>query len=117
MTLEYKTLEFENDGNGLRQKDKSITQLSTSGWRVVGESIEAGHIKGGKACCLASICLPFGFLSGRTSGRIVVTLAREADSPTSPDTESTNTVSRGTSRGLGARLGFALGRWVSRLHR
>lgn len=117
MPLEYKTLKFPNDKDGIRGKDESVTRLAARGWRLVGESIEAGHIKGGKACCFASICLPTGFLSGRTSGSVVVTLAREVDSPTSPDTESTRTLSRDTRRGLAARVGFMLGRLIGKLRR
>ncbi len=117
MALEYRTLKFPNDKDGLRQKDESITQLAASGWRVVGESIEGGHIKGGKACCLVSICLPMGFLAGRTPGSVVVSLAREAVSFSSSDTESTSALSRNARRGVGARLAFLLGRLVGRLSR
>jgi hypothetical protein len=116
MADEYQTLKFANDKDGIRKKDQSVTQMATSGWRVIGESIEAGHIKGGKACCLASVCLPLGFLSGRTRGAIVVSLAREAAPSSSPDTEG-STLSRDTGRGLGARLGFILGRLAGKLRR
>jgi hypothetical protein len=127
MAQEYKTLKFWNDSLGLRHKDRSITALAVEGWHVIGESIEAGHIKGGNACCLASICLPMGFLSGRTSGSIIVSLARErrAASPkraatttrTGPHTESINAAHRHVGRSLGARLGFVLGRLARKLRR
>lgn len=116
MALEYKTLKFPNDKDGLRQKDASLTQLAAGGWRVVSESVETGHTKGGEACCLASICFQMGFLAGRTPGSIVVSLAREAVSSSSPDTES-GTPSRDTRRGLAARVGFILGRLVGKLRR
>lgn len=117
MSLEYKTLKFPNDIDGLRQKDESVTRLAASGWRVVEESVETGHMRGSEACCLASICLPMGFLSGRTPGSIVVTLTREAVSSSSPDSESTSSAPSGAGRNLGARLAFVLGRLAAKLRR
>lgn len=34
-------------------------------------------MSGGQACCLASICLPLGFLAQRTASVVNITLARE----------------------------------------
>src|ERR1035441_10078825 len=58
--LEYRTLKFPNDRQGLDEKDRTLTTLNSQGWHLVSEAIESGHFKGGEACCLASICLPFG---------------------------------------------------------
>jgi len=78
MALEFQTLKFSNDRVGLKEKDNAITRLSVEDWRIESESIVQGHMKGGQGCCLATICLPMGFLAGRTTGEIVVTLVRDA---------------------------------------
>ena len=78
MALEYQTLKFPNDANGLREKDRTMAGGLADGWRVVSESVEPGHMKGGEMCCGATICLPLAALAGRTSGYVVVTFAREA---------------------------------------
>jgi hypothetical protein len=77
MALEYRTLKFTNDARGLNEKDETLAIWTSRGWRVAAESIEPGHMKGGQICCFASVCLPLGGLAGRTSGYIVVTMARE----------------------------------------
>lgn len=117
MPLEYKTLKFRNDGEGLQLKDSALTALAAEGWHVVSESIEAGHIRGSQACCLATICLPMGFLSKRTPANIVITLAREAFSSATPSTTITSASSGGNERGAAARFGRFLGRVVRRLRR
>jgi hypothetical protein len=81
MPLEYYTVKFHNDGAGLHEKNAITSQMSAQGWYISQESIEPGHMKGGEACCLFSICMPLAFLAGRTSGFIAVTFAREVRSP------------------------------------
>ena len=77
MALEYHTVNFTNDGQGIAQKNAYSNQMSAQGWRVTSEAIEAGHIRGGDACCGFMICRPLAFLAGRTPGIIVTTFARE----------------------------------------
>jgi len=77
MPLEYKSLKFENSPAGIRSKNVSAAQLASDGWRIMSEQIDPGHIKGGQACCLATICLPLGFAAGRTTGSILVTFGRD----------------------------------------
>ena len=77
MPLEYVTAQFENDSQGMRKRQIYLSQMSAYGWHVVSETIEQGQIKGGEACCLASICLPLGFLAGRTNSIVNMTFARE----------------------------------------
>lgn len=77
MALEYHTVNFTNDGQGIAQKNAYTNQMSAQGWRVAGEAIEPGHLKGGEACCGFVLCAPLAFLAGRTSGIIVTTFARE----------------------------------------
>ena len=79
MALEYQTAVFEQDQSGLEERMRWINAMGVQGWRVASESIDPGHYKGGQACCLATVCLPMGFLAGRTSGSIRVTLCREGD--------------------------------------
>ena len=118
MPLEYKTLKFRNDAEGLRQKDSAIAALAMDGWQVISESIESGHIKGGQACCLATICLPLGFLSKRTPGEIIITLNRQADTVSTPIMPSAPTaVIKHTAERMGARIGYFLARCVAKLRR
>jgi len=77
MALEYKTVQFTNDADGIARRQIYLNQISSHGWKVVSESIEQGHMSGGQACCLASICLPLGFLAQRTASVVNITLARE----------------------------------------
>jgi hypothetical protein len=77
MVRHFRTLKFPNDELGIREKNRTLTQLTTEGWHIDSESIMSGHLKGTQACCLATICLPMGFLAGRTPGEIVVSLVRE----------------------------------------
>ena len=74
---QFKTLQFPNTPNGQQQKVKSLTVESAQGWRVVGETIEQGEFKGGKACCLFTICAPLAFFAGRKDSIITVTLQHE----------------------------------------
>ncbi len=78
MANEYRTLLFPNTAAGQEEKVKTINALSKEGWKVVSETITPGKFKGEKACCLAIICLPFGFCAGSTEGTINVTLERDA---------------------------------------
>ncbi len=57
----------------------SLNWLGSNGWRIASETIEQGNIKGGEACCLASICLPLGFAAGRTPNIAVVTMQRDQE--------------------------------------
>jgi hypothetical protein len=77
MPLEYHTAQFSTDQEGLNQRNAYLAQMSANGWHVVSEVIEPGHIKGGEGCCLASICLPMGFLAPRTDNIINMTFGRE----------------------------------------
>ena len=77
MPLEYQTVKFTNDGIGLSEKDRFTREMVTRGWHIVSEQVEQGHMQGGQACCLASICLPLGLAAGRTPGNIIVTFGRE----------------------------------------
>ena len=117
VALEYKTLKFRNDVEGLRQKDFALKELAAGGWRVVSESIEAGHMKGGQACCLATICLPMGFLAKRTPGQIVITLTREEAAAASSPPVANITGTQTARRGIAMQIGYFLGRLLSRLHR
>lgn len=118
MPLEYKTLKFRNDAEGLQLKDSALTALAAEGWHVVGESIEAGHMKGGQACCLATICLPMGFLSKRTPGGIVITLSREVAATATPNMPASGIgATEHAARGIGASVGYFLGRFVAKLRR
>lgn len=71
---EMKTLSFPNTPKGQAEKNRVVSAHVTNGWTIVSETITPGHMKGGQACCLATICLPLGFAAGRTSGDISVTL-------------------------------------------
>lgn len=77
MVKEYRTLIFPNTTTGQEEKIKTINALSKEGWKVVSETITPGKFKGKTACCLATICLPFGFCAGSTEGTINVTLERD----------------------------------------
>lgn len=79
MPSEYITVRFPTDADGLHRRMLYSAQMGERGWRIVSESIEQGHLKGGQACCLATICLPMGFMAGRTPGIVTLTLARELD--------------------------------------
>ena len=76
MAAEFKTLTFPNNPNGQAQKIAALQQYSAEGWSVVSETLSEGKIKGGKACCLGSLCLPLAFLAGSKDGIITVTLKR-----------------------------------------
>jgi len=76
--VEFVTLKFVNDPQGIRSKNVAAVQLSHEGWRLVSEQIEQGKFRGGRACCLSTACcLPAGAMAGRTPGFIVVTFSRE----------------------------------------
>lgn len=77
MALEYHTVKFSNDVRGIAQKNRYCAQLAAQGWRISSEVIEQGHLKGGEACCLFTICAPLAFLSGRTSNVTVTTFERQ----------------------------------------
>lgn len=74
---EYRTLVFPNTTAGQNEKVRTINALSKEGWKVVSETITQGQFKGKTACCLAIICLPFGFCAGSTEGNINVTLEKD----------------------------------------
>jgi len=73
----FLTLRFLADANGQQRKVESLNWLSANGWHVASETIEQGNMKGSEACCLALICLPFGFAAGRTPNVTVVTMQRD----------------------------------------
>jgi hypothetical protein len=73
----YLSLRFPVTGDGQQRKGKSVNFLLQCGWRIVGETIEPGHMKGDEACCLAMICLPLGFAAGRTEDVVTVNLQYE----------------------------------------
>ena len=79
--VEYLTGSFENTPEGLQKKDQYTREVSSYGYRIVGEQIEQGHIKGKEQCCWALICLPGIFLASRTPAKIVVTYGRDNDRP------------------------------------
>jgi hypothetical protein len=121
MVLEYKTLTFINARIGLEEKDETITNLSQQGWRIVNESITPGHMKGKQACCLASLCLPTGFLAGRTPGSIVVSLVRDSTESPANNIVAKVASNRAAERTVGAKIGYTLGRltrkfrkWITR---
>jgi len=74
----FETIEFPNNAMGQATKNAVLAEARSLGWVIVSESVAAGHFKGGEACCLAVICLPLGFLAGRTDGSITVTLGWES---------------------------------------
>ena len=74
---EFQTLRFPNTPEGQQQKVEKLALLSAQGWRIVSETIEQGEFKGGKACCLFTICAPLAFLAGRHDSMINITLERE----------------------------------------
>jgi ribosomal protein L40E len=80
MGLEYHTVKFANDAQGVAQKNSYTHQMTAQGWRIASEVIEQGHIKGEEACCGFMICAPLAFLAGRTPATIVTTFAREISS-------------------------------------
>ena len=73
---EVKTLQFLNTPEGQARKNEALGEHLQAGWTIVSETVTPGHMKGKQACCLAFICLPFGFAAGRTDGVISVTLQR-----------------------------------------
>ena len=77
MATEFKTLTFPNTSEGQAQKVKSLQEEAANGWEVVSETITQGKFKGGKACCLYTICMPLAFCAGSTDGTINVTLKKE----------------------------------------
>lgn len=126
MAWEYRTLKFKNDSWGLWDKDRTVQRLMANGWRVTNESVVSGHMKGKEACCLATLCLPMGFLAGRTPGEIIVTLTRETQPPAItaqqagvPIGRAAESRVRDTARrngpGIGATIGYALGRSVRKV--
>src|SRR5690348_7944767 len=73
MGVEYRTFRFHQNESGLADREQRIRQMSASGWRIASETIEPGRIKGEQACCFATLCLPLGFLAGRTPGIVTLT--------------------------------------------
>jgi len=63
--------------SGLAMKNADTQRYARAGWKVISESIEPGRFKGEKACCLAMMCLPCGFVAGSTTGYIVVTYGKD----------------------------------------
>lgn len=76
MQLEYQTAQFPNSVAGQKQKNEALARAAANGWTVESETLLPGHMKGEQACCLALICLPLGFLAGRTEGVVSVTCSR-----------------------------------------
>lgn len=78
MALEYRTVQFPNDEEGLRRRNRYNAKMANADWRIVSEGIEQGEFKGKKACCLFFIFPPLAFLAGRAAGVVTITFAREA---------------------------------------
>jgi hypothetical protein len=74
---QFETLRFPTDPMGQRERNDCLSYLTQHGWRILGETIEQGHMKGGDACCLAMICLPMGFAAGRTPNVTMVNIERD----------------------------------------
>jgi hypothetical protein len=74
---QFKTLRFFNTARGQHEKIRQLTFESSQGWRVIGETIEQGGFRGGKAFCLFEICPPLAFFAGRHDSVITVTLQRD----------------------------------------
>jgi hypothetical protein len=87
MQLEYQTAQFPNTFAGQKQKNEALARAAANGWKVESETLLPGHMKGEQACCLALICLPLGFLAGRTEGVVSVTCSR----PVQPNGNATTT--------------------------
>lgn len=77
MAAEFKTLNFPNNEKGQREKNQALQDYTSQGWEVVSENITQGKFRGGRACCLYTICAPLAFCAGSTTGEIIVTLKRE----------------------------------------
>jgi hypothetical protein len=112
--MEYLTKTFENTPAGLRQKDEQSRILASQGFRIIGEHIEQGHVKGEEACCGFLICAPLAFLAGRTPGNIIVTYGREV----SPNTTQLPQPQASTYRSVPSSpvaksIGFSLGQAVA----
>lgn len=75
---QIKTLRFQNTPKGQAEKIRVLQQETSSGWRIVSETIVPGKFKGGDACCLFLICAPFAFLAGHEVDIINVTLEKSA---------------------------------------
>jgi hypothetical protein len=71
-----KTLQFRNTPRGQAEKIRVLQQETSSGWRIVSETIVPGKFKGGDACCLFLICAPCAFLAGHEDDIINVTLEK-----------------------------------------
>lgn len=80
MALEYRTVQFSNDGEGLQRRNLYNAQMARANWWIVSEVIEQGEFRGKKACCLFFIFPPLAFLAGRAAGVVTVTFATEATS-------------------------------------
>lgn len=74
---EYMTLSFPNNAKGQTEKLNAIKTYGQQGWKIASETITAGKSNGGKACCLAFVCLPLAFTAGSTDGEINVTLEKD----------------------------------------
>lgn len=77
---EFKTLQFPNTPTGQAEKVKALQHYADNGWRVVSETIVQGKFKGGKACCLFTMCAPLAFLAGQGDGVITITLQKGSES-------------------------------------
>jgi hypothetical protein len=77
MPIEYYTARFANDAQGIAEKDRYARRMAAQGWKVSSELIDQGQFNGPTACCLASVCLPMGFLAGRGPSVVTVTFVRE----------------------------------------
>ena len=76
---DFKTLQFPNTPAGQAQKVKALQHYAANGWRVVSETVVQGKFKGGKACCLYTICPPLAFLAGQGDGVITITLQKDSE--------------------------------------
>lgn len=75
----YFFLRYPVTAEGQQRKTKYANFLLECGWKIVGEAIEPGHMKGDEACCLAMICLPLGFAAGRTDDIVTISFQYDGD--------------------------------------
>jgi hypothetical protein len=73
---EFKILQFPNTTSGQKAKVAALQTWGKDGWVIASETISPGKFKGGNACVLAVICLPFAFCAGTSDGVINVTLTK-----------------------------------------
>lgn len=80
MSVEFKTLRFDDTWFGQRAKVKALEKYTSEGWEVVSETITQGHFRGTNAFCLYHLCGPsFALCGGTSNGTINVTLKRDTN--------------------------------------